>query len=111
MVAAENPEFILFSFDVHQAFAKGMAFEELSEISGQNVRKVEFDVPKADLECPKQLPDCSDFNTATETFIMLKPICGFKDAPRAWRNNLHQVVHTMGVMPSVSRRGGALSRA
>ena len=47
-IAAENLEFTLFSFDVSQAFAKGMTFEELSALSGQYIRKVEFDVPKAD---------------------------------------------------------------
>ena len=29
-VVAENEDFILFSFDVSQAFANGLAFEELS---------------------------------------------------------------------------------
>ena len=48
-VAAEHPEFILFSFDVSQAVAKGKTFEEVCALSGQDVRKVEFDVPKANL--------------------------------------------------------------
>ena len=39
VVVAEKPGFILFSFDVSQVFAKGMAFEELSALSGQDVRK------------------------------------------------------------------------
>ena len=91
-VAAENPEFILFSFDVSQAFAKGLTFEELSALSGQDIRKVEFDVPKADIDCLRQLPDFKDFDPVKETLTMLKPIYGLKDAPRAWRKKLHQVL-------------------
>lgn len=49
--AAENPEFILSSFDVSQAFAKGVAFRRLSALTGTEVRKIEFDVPRAGLEC------------------------------------------------------------
>ena len=80
------------SFDVSQAFAKGMAFEEFSEVSGQDIRTVEFDVPRANLECFKQLPDFGDFDPSEETFTMLKPVNGFKDAPRAWRDKLLQVL-------------------
>lgn len=68
-----------------------MAFEELSAFSGQGVRKVEFDVPKVGIECLPQLLDLRDFGPAKETFTMLKPICGLKDDPRAWRTKLHQV--------------------
>ena len=91
-VAAENPELILFSFDVSQAFAKGMTFEELSAFSGQDVRKVEFDAPKVDIEGLREFPDFRDFEPVKETLTMLKPIDGLKDAPRAWRKKLHQVL-------------------
>ena len=90
-MAAENPEFILFSFDVWQAFAKGMVFEEFSAFSGQDIRKVEFDLPKVDIECLRQLFDFNDFDLVNEALTMLTPIYGLKDAPRAWRTKLHQV--------------------
>lgn len=89
-VAAENAEFVLFSLDVGQAFAKGMTFEEFSELSGQEVRKVELDVPKADLPCLRELPDFRDFNPDLEALTILKSIYGLKDALRAWRKKLHQ---------------------
>ena len=54
-VAAGNPKFFLISFDVSQAIAKGMTFEELSALPGQGVRKVGFYVPKTDIECQRQL--------------------------------------------------------
>ena len=53
-IAAENPDINLFSLDVRQPFAKRMTFEEFSALSGQNVRKVEFDVPKADIDCLRE---------------------------------------------------------
>ena len=82
----------MFSFDVGQAFAKGMAFEEFSALSGQDIRKVEFDVPKADVYCLRALFDFNDLDPVEETLVMLKPIYGLKDAPRAWRKTLHQVL-------------------
>lgn len=54
-VVADNEVFILFSFDVSQAFAKGFTFEEFSKFTGVECRVVEFDVPKPDLDCFKQL--------------------------------------------------------
>ena len=83
---------LLFSFVVSQAFAKGMAFEELGALSGHDIRNVEFDVLKANVGCRCLLPDFKDFDPAKETLTMLKPIHELKDAPRAWRKNLHQVL-------------------
>ena len=82
--------FILFSFDVGQAFAKGLTFEELSKLTGIERRAVQFDVPKADLECLKQLTGFVNFNPHTESLTMLTPIYGLKGAPRVWRKKLHQ---------------------
>lgn len=90
-VAAENVEFILFSFDVSQAFAKGMAFEEFSAFSGQDIGNEEFDVPKADVVCLRELLDFKDFGPVKETLTMQKSLYGLKGAPRAWRKKLHQV--------------------
>ena len=90
-VASGNDDFILFSFDVGQAFAKGMTFEKLSKLTGTGCRAVRFGVPKQDLICLKQIKGFDNFNLLTETLTMLKPIYGFTDAPRAWRTQLHQV--------------------
>ena len=49
-IAAEHDDFILFSFDVPQAFAKGMPFKELAALFGMELREVQFDVPLADVE-------------------------------------------------------------
>ena len=68
-----------------------MAFEEFSALSGQDIRKIEFDVPKVDIECFSQLFDFKYFDPVNEALAMLKPMYGLKDAPRAWRKTLHQV--------------------
>lgn len=39
-----------------------MIFEEFSALSGQDVRKVEFDVPRADFQCLRELFDFKDFD-------------------------------------------------
>ena len=90
-VAAENQNIILFSLGVSQAIAEGLTFEEFSKLTGTECRTVQFDVPKADLDCLKQIRGFEHFNPATETLTMLKPIYGLKEVPRAWREKLLQV--------------------
>ena len=46
-VAAGNENFILFSFDLTKAFAKGLAVKELGELIGVECRAVLFDVFKS----------------------------------------------------------------
>ena len=87
-VAAENDDFILFSYDVGQAFAKGLTFEYLSNLTGAECRAVQFDVPAADLDCLKQIKWFEHFNLLLQILTMLKPIDGLNDVPRAWRNKL-----------------------
>ena len=83
VVAVEHTNSVLFSFDVSLVFAKGMTFEELSALSGQNIRRVEFDVPRVDIGCLRELLDLKDFYPVKETLAMLKFIYGLTDAPRA----------------------------
>ena len=45
-----------------------------------------------DHECLRRLLDVNDFDPVKEILAMTKPIYGLKDAPRAWRKKLHQVV-------------------
>ena len=49
VVAAEDEDFILFSFDVSQAFANVLTFEEFSKLIGTGCRAAQFDVPRLDL--------------------------------------------------------------
>ena len=91
-IGAQYDDFVLFSFDVSQAFAKGMPFEELSKITGEPLRAVEFDLRGEDVDFLRLIPGFEDFNPSLETLEMIKPIYGLKDAPRAWRKRLHQAM-------------------
>ena len=91
-IVAQNEDFILFSYDVSQAFAKGMTFEEYARATGEQLREVEFEVTAEDAELIRKLPGFEDFDYKTEVLKMLKAIYGLKDAPRAWRKRLHEVL-------------------
>ena len=84
-VAAMHPDFVFFSYDVSQAFAKGMTFKELSELTGTELREVQFDIPSSDVAILKRIAGFENFDPTRETLYMVKPIYGLKDAPRAWR--------------------------
>ena len=94
-VAAENEYFIILSFDVSQAFAKGLSCEEFSRLIGTACRAVQLDVPRLDSECLEQIKESENFNPMKETLHMLKPMYGLRDAPRAWRNKLQQVLEQL----------------
>ena len=53
-VVFENGDFILFSFYVSQAFAKGYVSQEFPKLTGIECRAVEFDVPRLDLNVSNQ---------------------------------------------------------
>ena len=92
----------LFSFDVSQAFAKGLTFEEYARLTGNQLREVEFEVSAGDVKLVRLLPGFSDFDPATEVLRMLKSIYGLKDAPRAWRKRLDQVLQEWGLRQLVA---------
>ena len=92
-MAAEHDDFVLFSVDVSQAFAKGMTFKELSApTTGLELREVQFDIPHNDLEILRQILAFKGYDPLQECLNMIKPVYGLKDAPRAWRKKLHQVL-------------------
>ena len=101
-VAANEDDFVLFSLDVSKAFAKGMTFQELSELTGEPLRAVQFEVAEDDVTALRRIPGFEDFNPQTEVLTMLKPIYGLKDAPRAWRKKLDKVLCQWGLSQAVS---------
>merc|ERR1712023_412962 len=68
-----------------------MTFEELSALTGCELREVQFDIPFKDLDLLRQIPDFKGYDPSKECLNMIKPIYGLKDAPRAWRKKLHEV--------------------
>ena len=49
-------DFKLWSFDVPAAFAKGMTFEELSKLTGTQLRSVQFDLRAEGIRLLRQIP-------------------------------------------------------
>ena len=96
-VTVQEEDFELFSMDVGSAFAKGMTFEELSRLTGEQLRAVEFDLTSEDVKILRLIPGFEDFDPAMETLTMIKPIYGLKDAPRAWRKKLHLILTEWGM--------------
>ena len=90
-LSVQHADFVLFSFDVSQVFAKGMTSEELSVLSGQDIRRVEFDVFREDIRCLRELFDFKVFEPVEETLAMYEFIYWLTDVPRPWRKPLHQV--------------------
>ena len=93
-VIINEPDFINFSFDVSKAFAKGMTFKEISELTGEPLRAVEFYLSEEDCQLLRLIPGYEDFNSETECLSNEKPIYGLKDAPRAWRVKLDIVLRS-----------------
>lgn len=92
LIAAQHDYFVLFSFDVSQAFAKGMAISELFALTGNELRELQFEIPAADVQLLRSIPGFEDFDAKTEVLNMAEPIYGLKDAPRTWRKKLHIVL-------------------
>ena len=91
IVAAEHEDSVLFPLDVSHVFASGVAFEDLSAPIGTELRAVQFDIPKQDIDICRQMGWFNDFNPELEILNMIKPIYGLKGAPRARRKKSHQV--------------------
>ena len=87
----------MFSFDVSLAFAKGLTFEELSELTGEPLRVVQFEVSQADAIILCKIDGYATFNPATEVLLMKKAVYGLKDASRAWRKKLHGLLASFGL--------------
>ena len=73
----------MFSFEYCQAFAKRIAFQEISDFIGIELGEVQFDIPSADVHILRGILDVKGYDPRTETLYMIKPIYGLKDAPRA----------------------------
>lgn len=92
VLVAEDNGFIMFCVDVSQVSAKGLTLKRLSELIGAECCAVQFDVLRHELGCLRQIDGFDSLNVVCETLILLKPNYGLKDAPRAWRKKLHQVL-------------------
>ena len=74
----------LFSADVSQAFLRGMTFEDLANIPGEAVRKVQMRLPPGSVALLRRFEGYEDFDPLCEVLELLRPGFGLVDAPRLW---------------------------
>ena len=76
--------------DICKAFLQGVTYEELSSLTGEPIREVNFYLPGNCVSILKQVPGFEDFNEQTEVLHCDKPGTGLVDAPRAFSLKLSQ---------------------
>ena len=77
--------------DVSKAFLQGVTYEELSELTGEPKREVNFYLPANNIPLLKKIPGFEDFDPQTEVLHCDKPGTGLVDAPRAFSMKLQRV--------------------
>jgi hypothetical protein len=86
---AAQQGWLICSADVSSAFIRGLTFEQMSKLTGHEVRTAAFSVPKNTIDIVRRLEGFSHYDPDVHEIVMCKPIYGLKDAPRAWRQRLH----------------------
>ena len=81
---AANRGYTLFSMDISAAFLKGLTYEEISKMTGDPLRQVQFIMPTNTLHILRRLPGLEDFDQSVELLDFIKSMWGLKDAPRAF---------------------------
>ena len=77
--------------DISKAFLQGVTYEELSSLTGEPIREVNFYLPGNCVSILKQVPGFEDFDEHNEVLHCDKPGTGLVDAPRAFSLKLAQV--------------------
>ena len=88
--------------DVNAAFLKGMSFEEMAKILGETNRVEHLNPPKGSLTFLSTYPIMKGCGEATHVLGLCKGVYGLKDAPRAWRIKLDQILRGLGSNPMKS---------
>ena len=81
---AANRKWPLLCTDISKAFLQGVTYQELSEITGEPLRDVNFYLNPVSVAVLKQVPGFEDFDPALEVLHCTKPVTGSVDAPRAF---------------------------
>jgi hypothetical protein len=89
------------TLDVKKAFLKGISYDELSRVTGETRREVNFELDAESVAVLKTIPGYEDFNPAIEVLNMTKPGTGCKDAPRCFSMQLTKATDgTFGAKPT-----------
>ena len=88
--------------DVNAAFLKGMSFEEMAKILGDKIRVVHLNPLKGSWTFLSTYPIMKGCGEAKHVLGLCKGVYGLKDAPRAWRIKLDQILRGLGSNPMKS---------
>ena len=94
--ACVQNQWSLFSWDISTAFLQGISFQDLAKVTGEPIRKACLKPPAGFEHMFRKI-----FGISFETHVleMIKPVYGLKDAPRAWRIALDNVLIRSGGRP------------
>ena len=87
--------------DISKAFLQGVTYRELSELTGEPLREVNFTLPSASNGTLRKVKGFETFNPYREVLHCDKPGTGSVDAPRCFLLNLSKVTNDVcGMRPS-----------
>ena len=86
--------------DVEKAFLQGVTYEELSRLTGEPLREVNFMPPTGSIPILQKIEGFSGFDPRTEVCHCDKPGTGLVDAPRAFSMKLAEVTRKCGMNPT-----------
>ena len=86
--------------DISKAFLQGVTYQELSELTGEKMREVNFTLPAFNIPQLQQVEGFADFNPNTEVLHCDKPGTGSVDAPRCFSLKLAKVTEKCGLVAS-----------
>eukprot|EP00971_Amphidinium_carterae_P215336 4273483-Amphidinium_carterae.2 len=90
IAAVSKGQMTLEAWDVSSAFARGLTFRQLSEVTGEKERSVQLMISPEDLPLIQRMPGFEDFDIHLE------------DAPRSWELRLKQLLLSVGVRTSIA---------
>ena len=96
-----HDDWVIVSVDIDKAFLQGMTYQEIHELTGEDVRNVHFSLPPGADEQLRKLPGFENFDSRYECLKCDKPGTGTKDAPRAFSLKLASVTQNKcGMKPT-----------
>ena len=96
--------------DISKAFLQGVTYEELSKLTGELLREVNFYLPASNIPILRKVQGFENFNPLTEVLHCDKPGTGSVDAPRAFSVKLKQTLLGKGNMTCSKIDGELLYR-
>ncbi len=85
---AAKRRWCLAATDISKAFLQGATYQELSEITGEPIREVNFYLTSANIHLLHQVQGLADFNPSLEVLHCDKPGTGSVDAPQCFSMTL-----------------------